>query len=125
MRGKGLPREPLLLRGRSFGRRVLSNVTLSSLRQYFMEPITNNIVSLAKIRGLEADSNDTEELVEKHNQRAGQRRFFEVALCFTERSCGGEFVRGGGKSKATIFYRNRRNAESTENCCIVHREASP
>ncbi|GBN93842.1 hypothetical protein AVEN_217304-1 [Araneus ventricosus] len=53
---------------RSFGRRLLSNVTLRSLRQYPVEPIVNEIASLVKIRGLEVDSNDIDGLVEEHNQ---------------------------------------------------------
>ncbi|GBM03814.1 hypothetical protein AVEN_85699-1, partial [Araneus ventricosus] len=66
----------------------------------------NEIVSLAKIRGLEVDSYDIDELVEEHNHniyafgniitpRADHRRAFGVALCFTIRSYGGEVVRGG------------------------------
>ncbi|GBL90421.1 hypothetical protein AVEN_178849-1 [Araneus ventricosus] len=55
--------------GRSFGWRVFSNVTLRSPRQYPLELIlVNEIVALAKIRGLEVDSNDISELVEEHNQ---------------------------------------------------------
>ncbi|GBN01227.1 hypothetical protein AVEN_254364-1 [Araneus ventricosus] len=63
-----------------------------------VEPMVNEVVSLAKIGGLEVDSNDIHELEEEYNQRA-----YGVALCFTARSYGGEFVRGRGNSKATIF----------------------
>ncbi|GBM33730.1 hypothetical protein AVEN_47036-1 [Araneus ventricosus] len=63
-----LPIEPSLLLGRIFSRRVLSNVTLTTLRQCPVEPIVNEIVSLAKNRGLEMDSNGIDELVEEHNQ---------------------------------------------------------
>ncbi|GBM91950.1 hypothetical protein AVEN_172178-1 [Araneus ventricosus] len=55
MFGKKLPRESSLLLGRSFGRKVLSNVPLRSLRQFPMEPTVNEIVSLVKIRGLDVD----------------------------------------------------------------------
>ncbi|GBM83261.1 hypothetical protein AVEN_256578-1 [Araneus ventricosus] len=58
MHGKGLPREPSLLLGRSFCRRVLSNVTSRSLKQHPAQPIVNEIVSLSKIGALEVDSND-------------------------------------------------------------------
>ncbi|GBM20010.1 hypothetical protein AVEN_77929-1 [Araneus ventricosus] len=68
MHEKGLPREPSLLLERSFGWRVLSNVTFRSLRQYPVEPIVNMIVSWDKIRGLEMNSNDVNELVVEHNQ---------------------------------------------------------
>ncbi|GBM49476.1 hypothetical protein AVEN_142614-1 [Araneus ventricosus] len=75
MHGKGLPRQVSLLLGKSFGRIVLSNVTLRSMRHYPVKLIVNEIVSLAKIRELEVDSNDideqnqeltTEELMELH-----------------------------------------------------------
>ncbi|GBM20232.1 hypothetical protein AVEN_216652-1 [Araneus ventricosus] len=33
-----------------------------------VEPIVKEIASLAKIRGLEVDKNDIDELVEEHNQ---------------------------------------------------------
>ncbi|GBM49475.1 hypothetical protein AVEN_142613-1 [Araneus ventricosus] len=75
MHGKGLPRQVSLLLGKSFGRIVLSNVTLRSRRHYPVKLIVNEIVSLVKIRELEVDSNDidehnheltTEELMELH-----------------------------------------------------------
>ncbi|GBM00928.1 hypothetical protein AVEN_151385-1 [Araneus ventricosus] len=66
-RGRGYQKTPLLL-GRSFGRRVLSNVTLRSLEQYSAEPTFNEIVSLAQIRRLEVDKNGIDELVEENNQ---------------------------------------------------------
>ncbi|GBM82041.1 hypothetical protein AVEN_56185-1 [Araneus ventricosus] len=68
MRGKRLPREPSLLVGRSVGRRILSNVTLRSLRQHPVEPIVNEIASLGKIRGLKVNSNDIDKRVEEHNK---------------------------------------------------------
>ncbi|GBN34570.1 hypothetical protein AVEN_19318-1 [Araneus ventricosus] len=68
MSDKELPREPSLLLGRSFGRRVLSNETL--------RPIVNAIVSLAKIRGLEMDSNDID--VQKHNLELNIEGFVEL-----------------------------------------------
>ncbi|GBM26462.1 hypothetical protein AVEN_126960-1 [Araneus ventricosus] len=103
MHGKGLPREPSLLLRRIIGRRVLSKGTLKSLRQYPVEPIVNDIVSLVKIRGLEVDSNDIDEFVE-HNQELTIGRLYGVALCFTARSYRGEFVTGGeGNNKGTIF----------------------
>ncbi|GBO42293.1 hypothetical protein AVEN_262013-1 [Araneus ventricosus] len=74
MYGKGLPRDRPLLLGRNFGRRVLSNVTLRSLRQYPVEPAVNEIVSLANIRGLEEESNDIDELVEEQNQELNQSK---------------------------------------------------
>ncbi|GBM75616.1 hypothetical protein AVEN_101309-1 [Araneus ventricosus] len=64
--GKKLPREPSFLLGRNSGRRrVLSSVALR------VKPIVSQILaksSLAKIRELEVDSNDIDELVEEHNQ---------------------------------------------------------
>ncbi|GBN16519.1 hypothetical protein AVEN_64218-1 [Araneus ventricosus] len=64
---EGVIKRPSLLPRRSFGRKGLSNVTLMSLRQYPVEPIVNEIASLAKIMGLEVD-NDIDELVEDHSQ---------------------------------------------------------
>ncbi|GBM25512.1 hypothetical protein AVEN_62264-1 [Araneus ventricosus] len=84
-----LPRDPSLLLGRNADLRVLSNVTLRSLRQYPVLPIVNEIVSLAKIRGLEVDSNDM--VIPWKITRADHRRAYGIALCFTARSCGGDF----------------------------------
>ncbi|GBM07491.1 hypothetical protein AVEN_100699-1 [Araneus ventricosus] len=58
MHGKGLPRERVLLLGRRCSRIVLTNVTSKSLGQYSVEPIVNEIVSLARMKGLDLDSND-------------------------------------------------------------------
>ncbi|GBM49483.1 hypothetical protein AVEN_142619-1 [Araneus ventricosus] len=65
MHGKWLPREPSLLLRRSFGRRVLWNVTLKSKRQYPVDLIIKEIVSLAKSRELEVDSID----IDEHSQQ--------------------------------------------------------
>ncbi|GBM44903.1 hypothetical protein AVEN_132346-1 [Araneus ventricosus] len=43
-----------------------------------MEPIVNGIVSLAKVRGLEVDSNDIAELVENHNQELTTEELMEL-----------------------------------------------
>ncbi|GBO38644.1 hypothetical protein AVEN_4479-1 [Araneus ventricosus] len=103
MHGKGLPREPSLLLGRSIGRRLLSNVTLGSLRQYTEEPLVNEIVTLAKIRGLGEFG------------RVGGGNSKEA------RKYRGEFdIGGGGNSKATIFWHNKRNAESVALCIEKH-----
>ncbi|GBN79228.1 hypothetical protein AVEN_13100-1 [Araneus ventricosus] len=64
---EGVIKRLSLLPRRSFGRKGLSNVTLMSLRQYPVEPIVNEIASLAKIMGLEVD-NDIDELVEDRSQ---------------------------------------------------------
>ncbi|GBN63045.1 hypothetical protein AVEN_167358-1 [Araneus ventricosus] len=78
MHRKGLPREPSLLLGRNFGRKVLPNVTLGSLRQYPKEPIINEIVSLAMTRRLELDSSDIDELVEEYNQEMTTEELMEL-----------------------------------------------
>ncbi|GBM50183.1 hypothetical protein AVEN_71801-1 [Araneus ventricosus] len=78
MHGKGLPRVSSFLLGRSFDRSMLSNVTLRSLKQYPVEPIVNEIGSLAKIRGLEVDSNDIDELVEKQSQELTTEELMEL-----------------------------------------------
>ncbi|GBN60692.1 hypothetical protein AVEN_227264-1 [Araneus ventricosus] len=78
MHGNWLLRERLLLLGKSFGRNVSWNVTLRSLRQNPVEPILNEIVSLAKIRGLGVDSNDIDELVEDHNQELTTEDLMEL-----------------------------------------------
>ncbi|GBM92028.1 hypothetical protein AVEN_5492-1 [Araneus ventricosus] len=60
------PRDPSLLNGRSFGRKVLSNVVLRHLRQYSLE---DEIVSLVKMAGLSEEHNEeltTEKLIELH-----------------------------------------------------------
>ncbi|GBM53445.1 hypothetical protein AVEN_109351-1 [Araneus ventricosus] len=100
MYGNGLPREHSLLLGRSVGGRMLTN--MRSLRQYSVEPIVNEIVSLTKIMGLEVDSNRIDEACGRGQPRADHRRAYGDALCFTARICGREFVRGGN-SKDTIF----------------------
>ncbi|GBM56164.1 hypothetical protein AVEN_226073-1 [Araneus ventricosus] len=74
--GRGLPREPSLLLERSFGRGLLSNVASKSLIQYSVEPTFN--VSLAKIRGLDLDSNDIDELVEEHDQELTTKELMEL-----------------------------------------------
>ncbi|GBN10387.1 hypothetical protein AVEN_116135-1 [Araneus ventricosus] len=116
MHGKGLPREPPLLLGRSFGRRVLSNVTLRNLRQYLrflnvtftsmsLEPIVDEIVSLAKFRGLEVN-NDIDELVEERNQELTTEELMELHCVSEQEVMAGESVRGGEvNSKAIIFQR--------------------
>ncbi|GBL83420.1 hypothetical protein AVEN_110718-1 [Araneus ventricosus] len=78
MHGKRLPREHSLLLGRRFGRRVLSNVTLRNLRQCPVERIANEIVSFAKIMGLEVDSNDIDELVEEHSHDLTNEELMEL-----------------------------------------------
>ncbi|GBM38472.1 hypothetical protein AVEN_24570-1, partial [Araneus ventricosus] len=67
------PRESSLLLGRSICRIVFSDVTMRHLRQHPVEPIVNEIVALAKIRGLEVDSTDIDELVEKYNQEVMEK----------------------------------------------------
>ncbi|GBL81536.1 hypothetical protein AVEN_143785-1 [Araneus ventricosus] len=70
MHGKGYQENP------HFCRRVLSNVTLRSLKQYPVDPIVNDIVSLAKIRGLEVVSHDIN--CRRAQPRADLRRAFGV-----------------------------------------------
>ncbi|GBM28777.1 hypothetical protein AVEN_177990-1 [Araneus ventricosus] len=77
MPGKGLPRESSLLFGESLNRRVLSNVTLRSLRLCTVEHVVNEIVYLAKGMRLEVDYNDIDELAEEHNQELGTEEFME------------------------------------------------
>ncbi|GBM45147.1 hypothetical protein AVEN_241433-1 [Araneus ventricosus] len=82
MQGKRLPRELSLLIARSFSWRVLSNATLKSPRLLLtslpMEPIINEIVSLAMIGGLMVNSNDIDELVEEHNQELTTEQLMEL-----------------------------------------------
>ncbi|GBL78100.1 hypothetical protein AVEN_143394-1 [Araneus ventricosus] len=49
-----------------------------NLRQYPVDPIVNEIESLAKIRGLEVDSNDIGELVEEHSQELTTEELMEL-----------------------------------------------
>ncbi|GBO03592.1 hypothetical protein AVEN_109194-1 [Araneus ventricosus] len=105
MYGKRSPREPPHLLGRSLGRRILSNVTFRSLKQYPLEPAIDEIASLAKIKGLKMDSNDIDEACGRAQPRAEHRRAYRVALFSTTGNNGGEFVIvGEGNSIATIFY---------------------
>ncbi|GBO26328.1 hypothetical protein AVEN_169365-1 [Araneus ventricosus] len=97
---------------------MLLNMTLTSLKQYPLVSIVNEIVSLDKIMGLEVDNKNIDKLVEE--PRADHRRAYVAALCFTARSYGREFGRGGGSSKVRIFYRNKRNTESMGKCCILY-----
>ncbi|GBL85930.1 PHD finger protein 3 [Araneus ventricosus] len=53
-------------------------MTLKSLRQYPMEPIVNEIVSLAKIWRLEVDSNEIDELVEEYNKELTTKELMEL-----------------------------------------------
>ncbi|GBM05941.1 hypothetical protein AVEN_201371-1 [Araneus ventricosus] len=75
MLAKVLLREPSLLLGRGLERRALSNVTL---RQYHVEPIINETVSLVKIRGLEVRSNAIDELMEEYNQERNTEELMEL-----------------------------------------------
>ncbi|GBL76144.1 hypothetical protein AVEN_234430-1 [Araneus ventricosus] len=62
------------LEERSFGRRVSSNETLKSLSST-AEPVVNEIVSLAKIRGLEVD---IDEIAEEHNKELTTEELMEL-----------------------------------------------
>ncbi|GBM28002.1 hypothetical protein AVEN_217902-1 [Araneus ventricosus] len=53
-------------------------VTLRSLRQYLWSLTVNEIVSLAKVRRLEVDSDDIDELVEEHNQELTTEKLMEL-----------------------------------------------
>ncbi|GBN37484.1 hypothetical protein AVEN_26089-1 [Araneus ventricosus] len=75
---KGMGIEPSLLLGRSFDRRALSNVTLRSLKQYPVELIVNEMVSLVKIMGLDVDNNDIDELVEDHSEELITEKLMEL-----------------------------------------------
>ncbi|PNF23569.1 hypothetical protein B7P43_G05621 [Cryptotermes secundus] len=68
-----------------------------------VESVVNEIVSLAKIMGLEVDNNDIDELVQEHSQELTTEELMELHCV-----------------SATIFWCNKRNAESMGNCCIVH-----
>ncbi|GBN91208.1 hypothetical protein AVEN_52973-1 [Araneus ventricosus] len=74
----GLPGERSLLFGRSFGLKLLSNVTLRSLRKSPVEPEFNDIVPLSKILALEVDSNDIDELVEEQKQELTTEELMEL-----------------------------------------------
>ncbi|GBM99723.1 hypothetical protein AVEN_188206-1 [Araneus ventricosus] len=110
--GKGLPREPLLLLGRSFGR---------SLRQYLVYPIVTETVPLAKIRELEVDSNDIDELVEEHSRELTAEELMELHCVsqqevMEESLTEEENVTAKQQSSSAI----KRNVEGMGNCCIVH-----
>ncbi|GBM41583.1 hypothetical protein AVEN_169181-1 [Araneus ventricosus] len=45
---------------------------------FSVESVVNEIVSLAKIRGLEVDSNDIDEIVEEHNQELTTEELTEL-----------------------------------------------
>ncbi|GBM55512.1 hypothetical protein AVEN_164408-1 [Araneus ventricosus] len=62
-------------RRRSFSRRA---VECDSEESVPVEPIFNEIVSLAKIRGLDVDNNDIYELVEEHNQELPTEELMEL-----------------------------------------------
>ncbi|GBM60638.1 hypothetical protein AVEN_151835-1 [Araneus ventricosus] len=57
---------------------VLSNVTVRNLRQYPMEPIVNEVVSLAKNTRLEGDNNNIDEIVEEHNQELSTKELMKL-----------------------------------------------
>ncbi|GBM19496.1 hypothetical protein AVEN_259391-1 [Araneus ventricosus] len=115
---KGLLRESSLLLVRSFDRRALSN-DFEGIETEPVEPVVNVLVSLDHIMGQEVDMNDINDLVEKNNQDLITEELMQLHS-FPERSCGGEFVREReDNSKATIFWHNKRNAESMGNCCII------
>ncbi|GBL60059.1 hypothetical protein AVEN_103233-1 [Araneus ventricosus] len=69
-----------LLLGRSFGRRVLWNVTSRSLRQHPVQPIVNEIVSLSTIEALEVDSNDIDSSCGRAQPRADNRIAYGFAF---------------------------------------------
>ncbi|GBM43029.1 hypothetical protein AVEN_215163-1 [Araneus ventricosus] len=82
--------------------------------------VVNEIVSLAKIMGLEVDNNDIAVSCGRTQRRAHRRKLYGISLCFTARSCEGEFVRGGGGNSKVTSFCNKRNDEIMGNCCIVH-----
>ncbi|GBN83484.1 hypothetical protein AVEN_188730-1 [Araneus ventricosus] len=116
---KGLPREPSLLIGRSFGRRVLSDVILNSLRQYPLEPIVNEIVSLAKIIGLEVDNNGIDELVEEHIQELATAYFTFFLYLWLIHRVSQQDVMEEILTEEEEVTTKQQFAESIENCCIL------
>ncbi|GBO31416.1 hypothetical protein AVEN_246318-1 [Araneus ventricosus] len=115
MHGKRLPRELSLLLGRSFDRKVLSNVILRSLRQFPVEPIVDDIVSLAMIRVLEVDK-----LVEEHNKELTTDELIELH-CVSQQEVMEEEVTAKQQSSSAI----REILKAWGNCCILTRETSP
>ncbi|GBN80712.1 hypothetical protein AVEN_30752-1 [Araneus ventricosus] len=77
---KRLPRESSLLLGRSFGPRALSKLTSGRLRQNLFWPVVNEIMFLAKMMGLELDSNYIDELVADHSQELTTEEFTELIV---------------------------------------------
>ncbi|GBN61602.1 hypothetical protein AVEN_138918-1 [Araneus ventricosus] len=73
------PRKYSLLLRRSFS---LESVVACDIKesggQYPVEPIVSKIVSLAKIRVLEMDSNDINVFVEEHNQELTTKEFMKL-----------------------------------------------
>ncbi|GBM17474.1 hypothetical protein AVEN_193768-1 [Araneus ventricosus] len=80
MYGNGLPREPSLLLGRRFGRRVFSNAALRSLRQVPCGAYAQRDCVLGQDQGLEVDRNDIYELVEEHNQEMTIEELSDMVL---------------------------------------------
>ncbi|PNF32747.1 hypothetical protein B7P43_G11578 [Cryptotermes secundus] len=79
-----------------------------------VEPVVNEIVSLAKIMGLEVDNNDTDELVEEHSQEltteelmelhcVSQQEAVEESLSEEEVTCPGVWLCPNGKIILKLF----------------------
>ncbi|GBN88730.1 hypothetical protein AVEN_250001-1 [Araneus ventricosus] len=90
--------ESSLLPGRSFVQRALSNGTFRGLRQNLWSPQSTRFVFWPR-------SWDW-----RRRMMSMRPRAYGVEMCFAARSCG------GGSSKATVFWRNKRNAESMGHC---------
>ncbi|GBM76536.1 hypothetical protein AVEN_145690-1 [Araneus ventricosus] len=95
---------------------VECDIEVSETLSLPVEPVVNEMLSLAKIRGLEEDGNDIDDLMEEHSQELTTGELMELRYVSQQESYGGEFVIGRtGKSKVKIFWRSERKAESMEN----------
>ncbi|GBM08339.1 hypothetical protein AVEN_108346-1 [Araneus ventricosus] len=90
-----------------------------------VKPVVNEVVSLAKILGLEVEDN-IDELEEDHSQELTTEELMELHSVSQQ-----EIVEESLSEKEEVTAKQlssgaiKRNAESMGNCSIAHRETSP
>ncbi|GBN63783.1 hypothetical protein AVEN_129354-1 [Araneus ventricosus] len=85
------------------------------------EIVVNEIVSLAKIMGLEVEKNDINEYVVEHNEELTTEELMELQ-CASQQEAVDESLSGEEevKVKQQSYNSNKRNTKSMGSCCIVH-----
>ncbi|GBM44917.1 hypothetical protein AVEN_94520-1 [Araneus ventricosus] len=85
------------------------------MRQYFVEPIVNEILSLAKTMGLEM-GNDIDELVEEHNQELIYKELLDLH-CVSQQEVMEESL---SEREAALGVIVKRRARFSTGTAVVH-----